>query len=73
MIIITKAIIELERSMKLASDRKEYNSANDFKRILELLSNYILKNSNCPICEGKMTSFKQTHYHCKKCNESFTN
>ena len=36
-----KLRIELERSMKLAADRQEYESASDFKRCLSQLDYYL--------------------------------
>ena len=38
--VIERARIELSRSMKLAAEREEYQSAGDFQRILQGLDSY---------------------------------
>ena len=55
------------------SDEYVEEKLGDVVNYVILLEMLIKERNNCPICNGKMTSFKQTHYHCKKCNESFTN
>lgn len=76
---------EIMRMIELSKDTSGSDWIHNKNQIKLRIQEFVAsesKNSNlkeewyttkCPLCNTEMKGFNQIHYHCKKCNSSFTN
>lgn len=70
--LISEDIDRLEIEMQQSPERDHIKAVLEWS-IGAIYDKKEFKTSNCPICSSEMKGFELTHYHCKKCNEYFTN